>query len=135
MRVPTSLAARAGAVVAVAAIAVTGATATASASTTPPKKAATTLTVSAAKPVVHKKFDTDVVKGHLTSDKKNVRHALVLLEVKGPKGHWFVIRFEFTGRKGTVKFGVFFKKSITLRLVFPGTRHLARSKSATVKVS
>jgi hypothetical protein len=137
VRVPTSLAARVGAVVAAAAIAVTGATAAANASTAPTtaKKIPTTLTISAGKPVTHRKLTFDVVKGHLTADAHNLRHQRVLLERKGVKGHWFVIRREFTGRKGNVVFGVVFKKSITLRLVFRATRNFARSTSATVTIS
>jgi hypothetical protein len=136
MRLPTSLAARVGAVVATAAIAVTGATAAANASTTPAvKKIPTTLTVSVAKPVVHKNSISDVVKGHLTAGSFNLRGLPVWLERQGPKGHWFVVRREFTGKHGYVVFRVHFKKSITLKLVFRGTRNFARSTSATVTVS
>ncbi len=137
MRLPTSLAARVGAVVATAAIAVTGATAAADASTTTHavKKIPTTLTISAAKPVVHKTNVSDVVKGHLTAGKFNLRGLPVALERQGPKGHWFVVRREFTGRHGYVAFRVHFKKSITLKLVFRGTRNFAKSTSATVTIS
>lgn len=137
MRIPTSIAARVGAVVATAAIAVTGATAAASASTAAPavKRIPTTLTITVAKPVTHKHFISDAVKGHLTAVGYNLRHLPVLLERQGPKGHWHVIRRELTGRHGYVAFRVFFKNSITLRMVFRGTRNLARSTSATVTVS
>jgi hypothetical protein len=137
MRIPTSLAARIGAVAAAAAIAVTGATAAASASTAAPavKRIPTMLTVSVAKPVAHRHGFTDTVKGHLTAVGYNLHHLPILLERQGPKGHWHVIRRELTGRHGYVAFHVFFKKSITLRLVFRGNRNLARSTSATVTVS
>jgi hypothetical protein len=136
MRLPTSLAARVGAVVATAAIAMTGATAAANASTTHHvKKIPTTLTITVAKPVAHKTDITDVVKGHLTASTYNLRGLPVRLERQGPKGHWFVVRREFTGRHGYVVFRVHFKKSITMKLVFPGTRNFARSTSATVTVS
>ncbi len=136
MRLPTSLAARVGAVVATAAIAVTGATAAADASTTTAaSKIPTTLTISVAKPVVHKKFISDVVKGHLTAGTHTFSRLPVYLERQGPKGHWFVIRRELTGRHGNVVFVVRFKKSVTLKLVYRGNRFFHRSTSATVTVS
>jgi hypothetical protein len=135
MRVPTSLAARIAAVGATAAIAVTGATTAASASAVPAvHKIPTTLTVSVAKPVAHRHGFTDVVKGHLKAGTLNLRHLPVLLQRRGPRGHWFTVRRELTGRHGNVVFRVHFRKSITLRLAFRGNRKFARSKSATITI-
>ncbi len=138
MRVPTSLAARVGAVVAAAAFAVTGATAVASASTAPAAHASripTTLTISVAAPVTHKHVITDVVTGQLTAGSYNLRGLPVWLARQGPKGHWHLVRSKLTKRQGYVVFRVAFKKSATIKLVFRGTKNFARSHSATVTVS
>jgi hypothetical protein len=135
MRVPTSLAARIGAVAATAAIAVTGATATANAATVPAvHKIPTALTIIVAKPVRHPHQITDLVAGHLRAGRHSLRHLPVWLERRGPKGHWFAVQRELTGRHGNVIFLVHFRKSITVRLVFRGNRYLAHSRSATVTI-
>lgn len=136
MRLPTSLGARVGAVVATAAIATTGATAAAGASTAAPAvhRIPSQLTISVAKPVVHRYYKSDVVRGRLTAGKYPLRHLPVWLQRRGVRGRWVVIRRGLTGRHGYVAFRVYFRKSVTLRLVFRGTRNFARSASAAVTV-
>jgi hypothetical protein len=94
----------------------------------------TRLSVSVAKPVRHPYQITDIVRGQLKAGRYNLRRLPVWLERRGPKGHWFAVRRERTGRHGHVIFLVHFRKSITLRLVFLGTRNFAHSKSATVTI-
>ena len=133
MRLPTSLAARIGAVACTAAIAVTGATAAANASTAAPAvhRIPTTLTISNSKPVVHKHQTTAIINGHLTAGSYNLRHLRVFLQRQGPKGHWYVVQIHLTRVHGHVFFRVHLgKKAVSFKLVFRGTRNFARSVSA-----
>jgi hypothetical protein len=138
MRLPTSLAARIGAVAATAAIAVTGATAAANASTAAPAvhRIPTTLTISNSKPVTHKHQTTAIINGHLTAGSYNLRHLRVFLQRQGPKGHWYVVQIKLTRVHGHVFFRVHLgKKAVSFKLVFRGTRNFARSVSAVDTVT
>jgi len=133
MRLPMSLAARAGAVVATAAIAVTGATAAANASTAAPAvhKIPTTLTISNSKPVAHKHQTTAIINGHLTAGTYDLRHLRVWLLRQGPKGHWFVVQTGLTRPHGHIFFRVHIgKTAVSFRLVFRGTPNFGKSASA-----
>lgn len=138
MRLPTSLAARIGAVAVTTAIAVTGATAAANASTAAPAvhRIPTTLTISNSKPVAHKHQTTAVINGHLTAGSYNLRHLRVWLQRQGPKGHWFVVQTKLTREHGHVFFRVHLgKKAASFKLVFRGTRNFARSVSPVDTIS
>jgi squalene cyclase len=135
MRISTSLVAKAGAVVAAAAVALSGAAAAADASTAHPVKVTTALSIANTTPKAHPHQTTAWVYGYLTApNDKNapVRGVWVVLQRQGPKGHWFGVQAERTGRKGGVRFFVHvYKKAVTFRLVFHGQRNFARSVSAT----
>jgi hypothetical protein len=132
MRLPKSLAVRIGGVAVAAAIAVTGATAAASASTAAPAvhKIPTTLTISNSKPVRHRHRTTAIVEGHLRTGSYNLRHMRVWLQRRGRRGRWYVTQMQLTRRYGRVFFRVrIFRRPVTFRLVFRGTRNFARSVS------
>ena len=138
MRLPKSMAVRIGAVAATAAIAVTGATAAASAATAAPAahKIPTTLTISNSTPVAHKHQTTAVINGHLTAGAYNLRHRPVYLERLGLKGRWHVVNVALTRSHGHVFFRVhILKKAASFRLVFRGSRHLAKSVSDVDTIS
>jgi hypothetical protein len=136
MRITTSLMAKAGAVVAAAAIAVSGVAAVADASTAAPARAkvATALSIHNTKPVAHEHQTTAIIGGRLAAirDHSPVRGVWVFLQRKGPKGHFVAVKAERTGRHGRVAFRVHvFQKEITFRLVFRGNRNFRRAVSAT----
>ncbi len=138
MRLPTSLAARVGAVAVTAAIAVTGATAAANASTVKPDivRIPTTLTISNSTPVAHPHQTTAIVAGHLTAGTYNLRHLHVLLERLGLKGRWHVVQEKLTRVHGHVFYLVHVHQTpATFRLVFPGTRNFAKSISDVDTIS
>lgn len=140
MRVSKSLAVRFGAVAATAAIAVSGAAVAANAATAHPAvhKVATALAISETTPVVHRHVITSIIVGRLTAPNENnapVRFKVIWLEKQGPKGHWFLIRPELTGRHGQVAFRVLVRKSGTFRLAYFGSFNFARAVSAVETVS
>ncbi|MGO8957930.1 MAG: hypothetical protein ACLQFR_11250 [Streptosporangiaceae bacterium] len=138
MRVSSHLAARFGAAVAAAAIAVTGA-ATAANAAAAPAKVTTALSISNTTPKAHRHQTTAIVKGQLTAvstQTSPVRGAWVLLQRQGPKGHWFAVKAERTGRHGFVAFRVHLRKSaVSFRLLFRGNRNFAKSVSAVDTIS
>jgi hypothetical protein len=146
MRLPTSMAVRFGAVVAAAAIAVTGASAVASAATVGQASVApaahqvhkipTKLAIWTTAPKVNPHHSLAIIKGHLTAGRFNLRHVRVFLMRKGAGGHWFRAQVKLTDRYGRVFFWVHVGKSpVSFRLVFLGTRNLARSVSAEVTIA
>jgi hypothetical protein len=141
MLVSRALAAKAGVVVATAAIAVTGVTAVASASATaPPAKTATTWTATAGAGHVraHYPHYADTITGRLTTTAPaaGVAHARVVLKREGKKGHWVVVRSGRTGKLGNVRFRVrALRNGGTFELVFRGNRRDARSVSAPIVIA
>jgi hypothetical protein len=139
MRVSSSLTARIGAAVAAAAIAATGATAAANAATAAPAKVTTALSISNSTPKAHLHRTSAVVKGQLTAVSTHispVRGVWVLLQRQGPKGHWFAVQAERTGRHGWVAFVVHVRNhAVHFRLLFRGNRNFARSVSAVDTIS
>lgn len=146
MRLPTSMAVRFGAVVAAAAIAVTGATAAASAATVGHTSAAaaahaahkipTRLAIWSTTPKVDPHHSLAIIKGHLTAGKFNLRHLRVFLLRKGRDGRWHVAQVKLTDRLGRVFYWVYVGKSpVSFRLAFLGTRNLARSISTEVTIA
>jgi hypothetical protein len=139
MKLSKSLAVKAGAVFATAAIALTGATAAADAtivtSAVPAAPAhlhhfATKLSITNSKPVAHAHQTTSVVDGRLTHNGYGLRDLRVKLERLGLKGHWNVVQVKLTRAHGHVYFKVHvYKKAATFRLVFGGTANWARSTS------
>jgi len=139
MRVSSHLTTRIGAAVAAAAIVVTGATAAASAATSAPAKVTTALSISNSTPKGHPHQTTAIVKGQLTAVSTHtspVRGVWVLLQRQSPKGHWFAVKAERTGRHGRVAFRVHVRKAaVNFRLLFRGNRNFARSVSAVDTIS
>ncbi len=141
MRVPTRLAARVAAVVAIAAIVVTGATSVAGAKTAPPpKKIATTLTISV-KPVVNKhgRVIEEKITGHLTAGGKAVHGQLIWLQrlvvnAKTKKSEWVSLRSQRTDANGNVVFIEHFPATTTVRLIFKGSGKLAPATSPPVTI-
>jgi hypothetical protein len=135
MSVSRSLVAKIGAVVATAAVALSGAAAAADASTTAHLKVTTALSIANTTPKAHPHQTTAWVYGQLTAPNDNsapVRGVWVWLERKGAKGHWVAVQAERTGRKGNVRFFVHVRKTaVSFRLVFRGNRNFAKSVSAT----
>jgi len=136
MRVSSHLTARIGAAVAAAAIAATGATAAANAATaapTAPAKVTTALSISNTTPKAHRHQTTAIVTGRLTAVSTHispVRGMWVLLQRQGPKGHWFAVKADRTGRHGLVAFRVHVRKhAVNFRLRFRGTKNFAKSVS------
>jgi hypothetical protein len=139
------MAVRFGAVVAAAAIAATGATTAASAATVVPASTApaaqvhkipTRLAIWTTAPRVNPDHSLAIIKGHLTAGRFSLRHLRVLLVRRGALGHWFVAQAKLTDRYGRVFFWVHVgKRPVSFRLVFLGTRNLARSVSAEVTIA
>jgi len=122
--------------VAAAAVALSGAAAAdASTAATHRVKITTALSIANTTPKAHPHQTTAWVSGQLTAPNDMnapIRRDWVYLQRLGPKGHWFGVQAERTGRNGKVRFFVHvYKKAISFRLVFRGTRNLARSVSAT----
>lgn len=141
MRVPTSLAARIGAIAATAAIAVTGATAVASAATSGHASASsvthavhripTRLAIRNTTPKAHLHQTTAIIIGRLSAGPFNVRHLRIWLLRQGQHGRWYVVQTKLTARHGHVAFWVHIGRNpVKFRLVFRGTRNFARSISA-----
>jgi hypothetical protein len=135
MRISTSLVAKAGAVVAAAAVALSGAAVAADASTAHPAKVTTALSIGNTTPKAHPHQTTAWVYGKLTAPNDNnapLRGLWVVLQRQGPKGHWYGVQAERTGGKGGVRFFVHVRKAaVTFRLVFRGQKNFARSVSVT----
>ena len=133
MRVSSHLTARIGAAVAAAAIAATGATAVANAATAAPAKVTTALSISNTTPKAHRHQTTAIVTGRLTAVSTHispVRGMWVLLQRQSPKGHWFAVKADRTGRHGLVAFRVHIRKhAVNFRLLFRGTKNFAKSVS------
>jgi hypothetical protein len=137
MRVSKSLVVRAGAVVATAAVALSGAAAAADAATTGHHvKVATALSISNTTPVLHRHhLTTAIIRGQLTAPTTTgtatISGKRVFLERRGVKGHWYVVQIGRTGRGGWVRFRVGVRRvAVHFRLVFRGTWNFARSTSA-----
>jgi hypothetical protein len=135
MIVSTSLVAKAGAVVAAAAVGLTGAAAAADASTPAHLRVTTALSIANTTPKAHPHQTTAWVYGQLTAPNDMnapIRRDWVWLQRQGPEGHWYAVQGERTGSHGRVRFYVhLYKNAVTFRLVFRGTRNLARSVSTT----
>ena len=102
----TSLKARLGAIAATAAITTSGAMAAsgvADAAVHPAvKRLPTTLSIHASAPVTRHHVTFARISGRLRSHHVGLRHKVVWLERRGPKGHWFVVQRERTHRHGVV---------------------------------
>jgi len=145
MRVSKSLAARFGAVVATAAIAVGGVaatTATAGATTAVHKVKTPTILTGGARPVhVTRRhpYGTAHIIGQLTTPGTpagEVSGARINLWRESAKGRWHLVRWERTGRFGKVNFRVFHVgKGATFQLRFAGNRNFAKSRSSVIVIS
>jgi hypothetical protein len=136
MRISKSLAVKVGAVVATAAVAVSGAMAAADASTAAshPQKIATALSIGNTTPKAHPHQTTAWIYGQLTAPNDHnapIRFHWVVLQRLGRRGHWYGVQAERTGRNGRVRFFVHVRKTaVTFRLIFRGNANLAKSVSA-----
>lgn len=144
MRLPTSLAARIGAVVATTAIAVGGATAVASASAGSPNAAEaaaihripTHLRIGNTKPVARAHQTTAVVGGHLVAGRYDLRHMWVVLQRLGRYGRWNRVHASLTRVHGYVFFLVHIgSRPATFRLVFRGTPNFGPAVSRIDTIS
>jgi hypothetical protein len=144
MRVSRSLAARVGAVVATAAVAVSGAAAVANAATPAAKVKTPTTLVAVAGPghIRHHRYPHTVawIAGQLTSSTttspRPVTGVRVFLKRETAKGHWYVVEIGRTGRYGKVRFRVHaLRKGASFELVFRGNRKLEKSASNVVTIA
>jgi hypothetical protein len=141
MRVPTRLAARVGAVVAIAAIALAAVTSVADAKTAPPpKKIATTLTISVRSVVnKHGRVIEEKITGHLTAGGKAAPGQLIWLQrsvvnPKTKKSEWVSLRSQRTNANGNVVFISHFPATTTVRLIFKGSGKLSPATSPPVTI-
>jgi hypothetical protein len=143
MRVSRSLAARVSAVVATAAVALSGAAAVANAATPAAKVKTPTTLVAVAGPghIRHHRYPHTVawIVGQLTTNTtptREVRGVRVFLKRESAKGHWYVVEIGRTGRYGKVRFRVrALRKGASFELVFRGNRKLAKSTSNVVTIA
>ncbi len=131
-----TMAARFGALAAAAAIVVGGGAAAASAATAAPAaKLPTALSIQASTPRTHHHITFAVIKGELTSSGVGLKFKAVWLAKQGPKGHWHLVRREFTHRNGWVRFLVHTRRTANYALAFRGTPNFQRSHSAVVTIT
>ncbi|HUJ05743.1 MAG TPA: hypothetical protein VLX31_06495 [Streptosporangiaceae bacterium] len=134
-----SVKAKLGAVVAVAAIATSGAMAVSgvadAATTHPAARLFTALSIKAAVPVTRHGRTFDVIAGQLTSSGTPLRFKLIWLERQGPKGHWFIVQRERTRLHGWVAYRVRERQTTNFRLVFPGSPNFRPAVSTPVTIT
>jgi hypothetical protein len=136
-----ALAAKAGAVVAVAGLALGGVAAAADASTAHKVKEPTVLTAKVGPTHINKRhpYGAAHFTGRLTgvgTPAPEISGQRILLERESARGRWVITQRGRTGRFGYVRFLVHHvAKGATFRLVFRGNRNFARATSNTVVIS
>ncbi len=135
----TSVRAKLGAMVAVAAIATSGAMALSgvadAATTHPAARLPTALSIKAAVPVTRHGWTFSIIAGQLTSSGTPLRFKLIWLERQGPKGHWFIVQRERTHLRGWVAYRVGERRTTNFRLVFRCTPNFKPAVSTPVTIT